>query len=157
MGSLFIGNRYWLVLLAGLLFPAMQAVAESTFVTEGSKAARMESCVAPTQLMRRNHMDYLKHGRDKTVRDGVRELDFSLAECIDCHAGSDETGKPIPVNAAGQFCQTCHGYVAASPDCFLCHRTTPQAAKGRYGFQQPEQFPVFQPASQQAHGESDHE
>ncbi len=138
MRSSLISNRYFLILLAGMLFPAMQASAESTLVTKGSKAATMDSCVAPTEVMRRNHMDFLKHGRDETVRDGVRGLDFSLAECIDCHAGTDERGKPVPVDAEGQFCQTCHGYVAVSPACFQCHRTTPEAKGGRYSYHLPE-------------------
>jgi hypothetical protein len=137
MRSSLISNRYLLILLAGMLIPAMPAVAESTFITKGSKAATMDSCVAPTDIMRRNHMDFLKHGRDETVRDGVRGLDYSLAECIDCHAASDEAGKPVPVDAEGQFCQACHGYVAVSPACFQCHRTTPEKQGARYGYHMP--------------------
>lgn len=142
MRSSLISNRYFLVLLAGMLFPAMQAMAESALVTKGSKAAGMESCVAPTEVMRRNHMDYLKHERDETVREGMRGLDYSLEKCIDCHAASDDTGKPIPVDAPGQFCQACHDYVAVSPACFQCHRTTPEKQSGRYGFHLSESFAV---------------
>jgi hypothetical protein len=134
MRSLLISNRYFLILLAGMLFPALQAHAESTHVTKGSKAASMDSCVAPTELMRRNHMDFLKHERDETVREGVRGVPYSLSECIDCHAGTDETGKSVPVDAEGQFCQACHGYVAVSPPCFQCHRTTPSKQEHRYGY-----------------------
>jgi hypothetical protein len=130
------------MLMVGMLIPAMQAAAESAFITKGSKAASMDSCVAPTEIMRRNHMDFLKHGRDETVRDGVRGLDYSLAECIDCHAGADETGKPVAVDAEGQFCQACHGYVAVSPACFQCHRTTPEKQVGRYGYHGPESIAV---------------
>jgi hypothetical protein len=132
MRSSLIGKRSLLLLLAGLLLPVMQAGAQSAFVTQGSKAAGMEHCVAQTQIMRREHMDFLKHGRDDTVRKGVRGLQFSLAECIDCHAGTDAGGNPVPVNAEGQFCQTCHGYLAVSPDCFQCHRTTPAPADEPY-------------------------
>ena len=140
MRSLLISNRYFLILLAGMLFPALQAFAESTHVTKGSKAAGMDSCVAPTEVMRRNHMDFLKHERDETVREGVRGVKYSLSECIDCHAGSDETGKPVPVDAEGQFCQACHGYVAVSPACFQCHRTTPSKQERRYGSLMPKAF-----------------
>lgn len=149
MRSSLIRKKCFLMLLAGMLFPAMQAAAESDLVTKGSKAAGMDSCVAPTAVMRRNHMDFLKHGRDKTVKNGVRGLDFSLAECINCHAASDETGKPVPVNAKGQFCQVCHAYVAASPDCFQCHRTTPQAQPVRFGYRVPASVEAF-PKSQTA-------
>ncbi len=142
MRSSLISNRYILVLLVGMLIPGMQAMAQSTFVTEGSKAAGMESCVAPTEVMRRNHMDFLKHERDETVREGKRGLEFSIAECIDCHAAVDSTGKPVPVDAQGQFCQACHGYVAVSPACFQCHRTTPEKQGGRYGYHLPESFAV---------------
>ncbi len=137
MRSSLISKGYFVILLAGLLFPAMQALAENAHITKGSKAAGMESCVAPTEVMRRNHMDFLKHDRDETVRDGVRGQEYSLAQCIDCHAGTDDTGKPVPVNAEGQFCQACHGYVAVSPTCFQCHRTTPEKKTGLYGFHQP--------------------
>ncbi|MEJ2693119.1 MAG: sulfur reduction protein DsrJ [Candidatus Thiodiazotropha sp.] len=147
MRSSLIRNRCFLILLAGMLFPAMQATAESALVTKGSKAAGMDSCVAPTGVMRRNHMEFLKHGRDETVRGGVRGLDFSLAECIDCHAARDASGKSVPVNAKGQFCQVCHAYVAASPDCFQCHRTTPQAQPMRFGYHEPESVEAF-PESQ---------
>jgi hypothetical protein len=132
-----------------MLFPAMQAVAESSFVTKGSKAASVDSCVAPTDVIRRNHMDFLKHGRDETVRDGVRGLDYSLAECIDCHAASDDTGKPVPVDAEGQFCESCHSYVAVSPACFQCHRTTPEKQSGRVGYLKHDSFQMahdIQPA-----------
>ncbi|MCU7890568.1 MAG: sulfur reduction protein DsrJ [Candidatus Thiodiazotropha sp. (ex Ustalcina ferruginea)] len=125
MRSSLISNRTLIFLLAGFLIPSMQAFGESAYVTENSKAASMDSCVAPTELMRRNHMDYLQHGRDDTVRDGVRGLKYSLSECIDCHASTDASGTGVSVTSEGEFCQACHGYVAVSPACFQCHRTKP--------------------------------
>ncbi|MEJ2620588.1 MAG: sulfur reduction protein DsrJ [Candidatus Thiodiazotropha sp.] len=130
MRSSLISNSTLLILLAALLAPAMQVAAESQFVTENSKAASMKSCVAPTDQMRRNHMDYLKHGRDDTVRDGKRGIEYSLSECIECHASKSPQGQSVPVNDEGEFCQTCHSYVAVSPPCFQCHRTTPDADGG---------------------------
>ena len=84
MRSSFFSRKAFAGLLAGvvLTIPAMQAAAESTYVTKGSKAASLESCVAETNDIRRNHMDYMKHGRDDTVRDGDRSGKFSLSECI---------------------------------------------------------------------------
>lgn len=131
MRSSLISNGTLLILLAALLAPAMQVVAESRFVTENSKAASLKRCVAPTVQMRRNHMDYLRHGRDDTVRDGVRGIEYSLFECIDCHASENSQGQSVSVTDEGEFCQACHGYVAVSPACFQCHRTTPaEQAKG---------------------------
>ncbi|MYH91451.1 MAG: sulfur reduction protein DsrJ, partial [Gammaproteobacteria bacterium] len=40
-----------------------------------------DACVAPTDEMRRDHMDFLLHQRDLTVHDGIRTPRFSLVEC----------------------------------------------------------------------------
>lgn len=114
------------LLLGGLLIALSTAAISESAVTKGSKAAEMDSCVAPTDMMRRNHMDYLKHDRVMTVREGVRDTQYSLTECVDCHAGKDEQGKALPINAPGQFCAGCHEYVAVSLACFQCHRKTPE-------------------------------
>jgi len=128
MRSSYFSSKCIAGLIAGIVLtiPATQALAESTFVTKGSKAAGLSSCVAATDDMRRNHMDYMKHGRDGSVRHGDRSGEFSLAACIDCHSAADASGKYSPVDSQGQFCQDCHAYVAASPACFQCHRTTPE-------------------------------
>ncbi len=84
-----------------------------------------DKCIRPTEFMRRNHMNLLLHKRDQTMREGIRTKDASLQGCVDCHAKEDEKGTPIPVNDEGQFCSTCHEYVAVKLDCFECHRTTP--------------------------------
>ena len=86
-----------------------------------------EKCVAPTDEMRREHMNMILHQRDVTMRQGIRgsKAKYALKDCIDCHAAYDEQNKPIPINAEGQFCESCHTYTAVSIDCFSCHRTTP--------------------------------
>ena len=86
-----------------------------------------EKCVEPTDIMRREHMNMILHQRDETVHKGIRGITakHSLKDCIDCHAGYDEQNKPLPINAKGQFCESCHTYAAVSIDCFGCHRTTP--------------------------------
>jgi predicted CXXCH cytochrome family protein len=128
MRSSFFGRKCIASLLAGvvLTIPAMQATAESTYVLKGSKAASLSSCVAETDDIRRNHMDYMKHGRDLAVRDGDRTGKFNIDECIDCHAAADASGAYTPVDSEGQFCRNCHAYVAVDPACFQCHRTTPE-------------------------------
>ena len=76
-------------------------------------------CIAPTDEMRLNHMDMLKHQRDKTLREGVRGAKVSLNGCIECHA-SKKTGSVIGQD--DNFCQTCHAYVAVKLDCWDCHQ-----------------------------------
>ena len=120
------GIKRFAGLFVGRLLAALSTGALSdSAVTKGSKAANLEACVAPTSEMRRNHMDYLKHGRVETVRDGVRGLKYSLAECVDCHAEKSPDGGYKPVDGEGQFCAACHAYTAVSLACFQCHRKTP--------------------------------
>jgi predicted CXXCH cytochrome family protein len=84
------------------------------------------SCVDDPAVMRRHHFDFLKHQRDDTLRSGIRGAKYSLKECVSCHAGKDSKGSLVPVNAEGQFCQSCHAYAAVSIDCFTCHATVPE-------------------------------
>jgi len=86
-----------------------------------------EKCVEPTDVMRREHMNFILHQRDETMHKGIRGITakHSLKECIDCHAGYDEQGKAVAINDEGQFCESCHSYTAVSIDCFGCHRATP--------------------------------
>lgn len=112
-------------ILAGGLLVLSAGVSADSAVTEGSRAAGMASCVEPTEVMRRNHMEFLKHQRDETVHNGIRGTKHSLADCIDCHA-SVQDGQPVPVNEPGQFCSKCHQFAAVHLDCFQCHRTVPR-------------------------------
>lgn len=130
MGSLSGIRQFARILLAGALLLLAGGANSETAVTSGSKAASQESCVAPTAVMRRNHMDFLKHDRNKTVHQGIRDTQFSLAECVDCHASKDSAGAYKPVNAEGEFCDSCHSYVAVDLACFQCHRKTPEGASG---------------------------
>ena len=75
-------------------------------------------CIAPVGEMRRNHMDMLKHQRDRTMRQGIRGEPASLNACIECHA-SKKTGSVLGSN--DNFCQGCHSYAAVKLDCFECH------------------------------------
>ncbi len=81
-------------------------------------------CVEDTALMRRDHMKFLVHQRDRTVREGVREKTHSLNGCIDCHA-SAKTGNVL---GAEGFCQSCHAYAGVQLDCFECHASKPARA-----------------------------
>lgn len=85
-------------------------------------AARGEQCIADPALMRRSHMDMLRHQRDETVRQGIRGASASLKGCIDCHA-SARTGSVA--KAPSDFCVSCHSYAAVEIDCFGCHASRP--------------------------------
>jgi hypothetical protein len=88
-----------------------------------------QPCVEPIEVMRRNHMKFILHQRDETMHLGVRSKRFSLADCVACHVSKDEAGRYIPINAPGQFCESCHEYAAVEVDCFQCHATVPRQAK----------------------------
>ena len=75
------------------------------------ESARGDKCVQDPALMRRNHMDLLKHQRDD-----------SLKACIGCHA-SQATGSVAA--ASTNFCQSCHAFAAVRIDCFECHSSKP--------------------------------
>jgi len=95
------------------------------YVVEGSLAAERESCVEPTERMRRMHMEFIKHQRIETVHQGIRGTKYSLAGCIDCHISYDAAGNPRPINQPDQFCGACHSYAAVHLDCFDCHASVP--------------------------------
>lgn len=79
-------------------------------------------CVAPPEVMRRDHPAMLKHQRDVTVHRGVRQARDSLQGCVGCHA-SGATGSVA--QAKTDFCSSCHGYAAVTIDCFECHASRP--------------------------------
>jgi len=85
---------------------------------------RSTTCVAPPEVMRRTHMEMLKHRRDRTVHEGVRGGDQALNRCLECHA-SKTTGAAI--GSPDAFCQSCHDYVGVKLDCFDCHQGRPGA------------------------------
>jgi len=85
-----------------------------------------DSCVADTQLMRRNHMTMLRHQRDETMRDGIRGKQYSLKECVACHAVMGPDAMPVTVASPEHFCRSCHDYAAVNIDCFGCHASRPE-------------------------------
>lgn len=87
--------------------------------------AKGDKCVQDTDYMRRNHMVLLKHQRNDTMRKGIRTTQFSLKNCIDCHA-STKNNSVIGTN--DNFCQGCHSYAAVKLDCFECHSSKPKVA-----------------------------
>lgn len=78
-------------------------------------------------FMRVNHMDLLRHDRDLTVRDGERDTNYSLAECLTCHAVNGPDAEPVSIKSEQHFCRVCHDFAAVKVDCFQCHNSKPDA------------------------------
>ena len=114
--------------LALLLFSGalnVNANADANKILPDLPRGKGENCVEPTELMRKNHIRYLTHQRDLTVRFGLRPPRHSLVGCVQCHAQKNSQGRFIAVDAPGQFCQSCHAFTGVKLDCFECHATTP--------------------------------
>lgn len=82
-----------------------------------------EKCVESTPEMRRNHMEKILHQRDRTMHDGIRTKQYSLKNCVNCHADP----KTNSVLGKDGFCESCHRYAAVSIDCFSCHTSEREA------------------------------
>jgi hypothetical protein len=115
-----------IVLLLGL---ALGAAAHAGVPKPRIERGQGEKCVEPTEVMRRNHMELIKHQRDLTMHQGIRTTKHSLVECVNCHAKADDKGGYRSVNAPGQFCAECHAYTGVKIDCFDCHATRPAPKK----------------------------
>lgn len=108
-----------LAALAELATP-VAAAADSARVPKPEIAiANPGQCIASAEVMRRTHMDLLKHQRDKTMHEGQRGAKASLNGCIECHA-SKTNGSVL--GSKDNFCQGCHDYAAVKLDCFECHQ-----------------------------------
>jgi hypothetical protein len=108
------------LLTAGFAFAGAATARTPKPVLEAAQAGTQ--CVAPPAVMRRDHMEFLKHQRDDTVHGGIRGAKFSLKGCIDCHANPKTQSV---AKDESNFCVSCHVYVAVKIDCFGCH--TPKA------------------------------
>jgi len=109
------------VALACAAFAVAAAGGDASRVPGPTRAIPAEAgsqCVEDTATMRRSHMEFLKHHRDRTVHEGIRTTQHSLANCVDCHANR-ETGRVTGSRDA--FCEGCHAFAAVKLDCFECH------------------------------------
>ena len=88
--------------------------------------AKGEKCVEETSVMRKRHMDFLKHQRDDTVHGGIRGAKHSLAGCVECHANARDGAV---LGSSQHFCQGCHEYAAVKLDCFDCHTSHTKSAQ----------------------------
>lgn len=118
----------FLSVIAGVLLVALGQVPQAHAVPMPKPATAFKGtqCVAPVDVMRREHMNFLKHQRDETVKDGIRGAKYSLRQCIDCHAVPDpQAGGKRTVRT---FCNECHQYAAVRVDCFECHTNKAETA-----------------------------
>jgi len=99
-----------LALVATLALPAGAGAGVDKPVLAPAKGGK---CIAPPEVMRREHPDMLRHQRTVTVHEGVRDAKVSLEGCIDCHG------------PAREFCAQCHRYAGVHIDCFQCHASRP--------------------------------
>jgi len=119
--------------MAGISWPGMASAGEASIQVAAVPAPAIPEakpgteCVRDPEFMRRNHMDMLKHKRDLTVHEGNRLPEFSLNECIACHAVKGDDGKNVTVADSRHFCRSCHDYAAVKVDCFQCHASRPEA------------------------------
>ena len=120
-------SRIFAIILIFIITPITFSHDDQTHKLVGkSKEDLLESCVEPTDVMRKKHFEFLYHQRDLTVIDGIRTTKHSLANCVDCHVSRDDKDNFIPINDEGQFCYTCHVETATNIDCFACHASVPR-------------------------------
>ncbi len=113
---------------AGVLVAMLPAVAPADVPFPDIPKGKGEKCVAPTDEIRKTHMDLLLHKRDLTMHQGIRTKQYSLRECLNCHVQPKADGSYPDVESKEHFCNTCHSYAAVKIDCFQCHVPLPDEA-----------------------------
>lgn len=122
-----------LILLVGIALTGLPLVAQSDtplpFIPEAKQRfSDAQGCVEPTEVMRKEHMDFLLHQRDETMYEGIRTRKYSLEECINCHVPvEDKNGNAMRIDNKEHFCSSCHSYASVQIDCFQCHADRPVA------------------------------
>ncbi len=109
-GSLAIVITLLALLAAPLLYTAVgNGLFTKAPAPQLAKAVNATACVEPADWMRANHMKLLTHQRDIIVRGGDRSRKYHIERCGQCHTKRAE------------FCDRCHEYAGAKPECFDCH------------------------------------
>lgn len=120
------------LLISGAAF-AGDSLLPSYPPANASATAEGRNCVEPKDVMRRQHFSFILHQRDETMHRGIRTKKHSLKHCVECHSAKDDSGAPVPINAEGQFCSSCHEFAAVTIDCFECHATVPAEKSAKAG------------------------
>ena len=113
-----------MLFVAGILMLG-NAQAESRVQLPQTPVAKGDKCVEPIDVIRRNHMDLLKHQRNESVGNISSESRYSFKGCIDCHVLPNSDGNYPKIGGRDHFCSSCHQYVGVRIDCFECHATRP--------------------------------
>ena len=122
--SAIISTALWLLVLV----PAVYASDEQSGLGPVIPEAKGDRCVEPTEVMRRQHHQFILHQRDETVHRGVRTKKYRFTRCIDCHVQPTATGDFPRHGDDNHFCTACHRYSSVSIDCFQCHADRPEQA-----------------------------
>ncbi|MFT4650560.1 MAG: hypothetical protein ACI8XX_002186 [Polaribacter sp.] len=117
------------LLVEGIATEQSEASSFGNVVTpQPQKPTDALSCVEPVEVMRRDHMEFLLHQRDQTVKEGIRSPKYSLTGCIDCHAQPVEGAEVVRIDNPNHFCAGCHQYTSVKIDCFECHADRPASS-----------------------------
>lgn len=127
--------RSFVLVLIGVLAMAAGFAGDATaegwtprpIVTQG----KGDSCVEPTEVMRRRHGEILLSAAEKGVSADAGTERHGLSDCVECHAARDGGGRVLPVDGDDQFCGSCHRFAAVSTNCFACHADRPEAKPAR--------------------------
>lgn len=114
-GKIIIGI---LIFLALVTYPFWRNAGKAAAPPKLEVGTQEKQCVESTAFMKSSHMILLDQWRDDVVRNGKRiytnssgkQFVMSLQNtCTKCHAKKT------------QFCDRCHNYVNADPNCWNCH------------------------------------
>ena len=123
-------SRCYLVFLL-LSLVGCSSESESTLMPKLMAAQKQFDTIEQRDLhvaeMRTDHMNLLKHKRDRTVYQGIRTPKHSLHACIECHVPTPTNNKVVKHTDPEHFCSTCHLELAVKIDCFQCHTDRPSA------------------------------
>jgi hypothetical protein len=114
------------VLALTLSVPASAGESGSSLLPIVPKAVKGTTCVDDPEVMRRTHMDKLKHHRDEVLHEGIRTKKYNIEECINCHVPAEKESTAAGKGSEGHFCKNCHVYAGVKIDCFECHNTRPE-------------------------------
>ncbi|MEI6152979.1 MAG: sulfate reduction electron transfer complex DsrMKJOP subunit DsrJ [Deltaproteobacteria bacterium] len=91
---------------------------KATYVPQLKIGTDAEQCIENTSYMRSNHSDLLNKWKEAVVREGMRVhkagdgklyIKSLTGTCLNCHSNK------------AQFCDRCHNYAGAKPQCWDCH------------------------------------
>ena len=132
-GKIITGVVIALILLT-LPLAYLAASGDGGYVPELQSAAYGDECIESEEFMRENHMTLLDEWRNTVVRGGNstytasdgQEYYMGLARPTDPELLRLQTGLPTGACLSChiekiEFCDKCHSYSGAEPECWSCH------------------------------------